>query len=153
MLGCVADRLHFLSELGQFNYYFESPNYTDQKSQLDFQKLYGANARLFSVSQDGSTTLLSEGCDPQLLNKNRKIVHNLRMIVEHVIEPSAYSEGELAKRISQFLVQSPTLKNEDVFHLLRFMVTGRKNGPNITQACAIIGQQHIIQRMALFSLV
>lgn len=33
------------------------------------------------------------------------------------------------------------------------MVTGRKSGPNITSACAIIGQQNIIQRMSLFSLI
>jgi hypothetical protein len=54
---------------------------------------------------------------------------------------------EIAKRISEFLFQSPELKNEDVYHLLRYMVTGRKSGPNITLACAIIGREKILARM------
>ncbi len=33
------------------------------------------------------------------------------MILEHVIEPNAYSEIEILKRISEFLFQSPELKN------------------------------------------
>lgn len=90
-------------------------------------------------------------CDKELLAKNKKIVHNLRMIFEHVIEPKNYNEIEIAKRISELLIQSPELKNEDVFHLLRFMVTGRKSGPNIAQGCAIIGQDIVAGRIARFS--
>ena len=57
------------------------------------------------------------------------------MIIEHIIEPEQYTSTEIAKKISEFLVQSPELKNEDVYHMLRYMVIGRKSGPNITAAC------------------
>jgi hypothetical protein len=52
------------------------------------------------------------GCDPGLLVRNGKIIHNLRMIVEHVIAPSDFCEVELAKRISEFLFQSRDCSNE-----------------------------------------
>jgi glutamyl/glutaminyl-tRNA synthetase len=68
-----------------------------------------------------------------------------------MIRPEEYGKAEIAKRISEYLLQSPDLRNEDVYHLLRFMVTGKISGPNITQACAIIGQHKICRRLAIFS--
>lgn len=78
-------------------------------------------------------------------------MHNLRMIVEHVIAPSDFSEVELAKRISEFLFQSRDCSNEEVFHLLRFAITARKTGPSITQTCATLGRSCVLARLSRFS--
>lgn len=96
------------------------------------------------TNTQGSLSYYASGYDPQLHVRSKKIVHNLRMILEHVIDPKDYNDITIAKRLSQFLYQSPELRNQDVFHLLRYMITGRKSGPNITLACAIIGRDKIL---------
>ena len=53
--------------------------------------------------------------------------------------------------ISELLWQSPDLKNEDVYHLLRYAISGRKSGPSIIQACILIGREKVIKRLARFS--
>jgi glutamyl/glutaminyl-tRNA synthetase len=75
------------------------------------------------------------------------------MILTHIIDPSSFSDKELAKHISTYLFQSEDIKNEDLFHLLRFIVTGKKSGPNITEACGLIGQDKITERISRFSML
>lgn len=79
-----------------------------------------------------------------------KIIHNLGLITTHVIPPEDFSETVLAKHISEYLFQSPSLKNEEVFHLLRFMITGRRSGPNIVETCCLLGQEEVGSRIARF---
>jgi hypothetical protein len=40
-----------------------------------------------------------------LLDKNKKIIHNLRLIIDHVIEPSNFNEENIAMRISEYLYE------------------------------------------------
>ena len=35
------------------------------------------------------------------------------------------------------------LENEDVYHLLRLAVTGRKSGVNIVKTCTIVGRERV----------
>lgn len=93
---------------------------------------------------------MASHCDQALLERNKKIIHNLGLIVTHVISPEHYSDTELAKHISLYLFQSPGLKNEHVFHLLRYMITGRKSGPNIVQTCVVLGQEEVSARISRF---
>lgn len=37
------------------------------------------------------------------MTKNKKILHNLRLIFVHIIQPSEYSEQKIADIISKFL--------------------------------------------------
>lgn len=43
---------------------------------------------------------MASHCDQGLLERNKKIIHNLGLIVTHVISPEDYSDTELAKHIS-----------------------------------------------------
>lgn len=41
MLSTIAERLSFIKDLSLFKYFFEDPNYLDDVSRKDFQKLFG----------------------------------------------------------------------------------------------------------------
>jgi len=61
MLGAIADRLQFISDLAQFKYYFEEPNYFDEQSQQDLKRIYGDNSRLLAFKADGELIYKVEG--------------------------------------------------------------------------------------------
>jgi glutamyl/glutaminyl-tRNA synthetase len=147
-IAAVVERFTLITDLSRYGYFFETPDYQHEDSKNDFQKLYGPQATLDSSTKIRFT---AQNCDPILLIRNNKIVHNLRMLLEHVVSPTDYSELEIAKHISEFLYQSPELKNQDVFHLLRYMVTARKSGPSITLTCVILGREEVLKRLACFS--
>lgn len=99
---------------------------------------------------NSESQFLFTSVDPSLIARNRKIINILQLIFHHLLAPTEYNEIEIAKRISEFLMQSPELHNEDVFHLLRLMVTGSKNGPNVVKTCAVLGQDEICRRIDRF---
>lgn len=78
-----------------------------------------------------------------MLVKNKKILHNLRLIFEHILGPDEYNEVQIAQKISEYLFDQQDLKNEDVYHLLRLAVTGRKSGVQIVKTCRIVGRQRV----------
>ena len=135
-LSNVHDRFNFITDIQLYAYYFEQPDYFTPKSTEDFEKIYGKLSLLSKIAEEKRISgFRVSNYDPMLYDRNKKIIHTLRMIIEHIIEPEQYTSTEIAKKISEFLVQSPELKNEDVYHMLRYMVIGRKSGPNITAAC------------------
>ena len=62
-----------------------------------------------------------------------------------------FTGEELAKRISELLVQTPSVTNKDVWHLLRFMLTGSVSGPSAIRICTLLGREEVIARIAPFS--
>jgi hypothetical protein len=66
MLGAIADRLQFISDLANFKYYFEEPNYFDEQSQQDLKRIYGDNSRLLAFKAEGEMIYKVEGSEPQL---------------------------------------------------------------------------------------
>lgn len=84
MLEAVVERFTFISDIAHYEYYFTHPDYFSQESQKDFQKIFGAGSYL----SGRGLSFVPVGCNPDLLDKNRKIIHNIRIILEHVIPPS-----------------------------------------------------------------
>ena len=61
MLGAIADRLQFISDIGQFKYYFQQPDYFDGQSTHDLKRIFGDNARLLAFKADGEMIYKIEG--------------------------------------------------------------------------------------------
>lgn len=58
-----------------------------------------------------------------------------------------FTKDTINKALAKYLYNSQEtqfpLKNEDVYHFLRFIVTGNKNGPAIGEVCEILGFENV----------
>lgn len=63
------------------------------------------------------------------------------MIFEHLIIPEAFTEENIAKKISEYLIQEKEeLTNQDVYDLLKWIITGTKHVTQILKVCLLLGR-------------
>jgi hypothetical protein len=75
----VHDRITTNSDIKENDYFFKTGNLTflSEKSIKDLKLLFGANTELKNQ--------LIANYDKELLRKNKSILHNLRLILEHIL--------------------------------------------------------------------
>jgi len=65
--------------------------------------------------------------------------------MEHILPENEFKEECIAQKISEFLVQNKSVKNEDFYHLLRFVITEQKSGPSILKVMMVLGRQRSLE--------
>jgi glutamyl/glutaminyl-tRNA synthetase len=121
-------RIHFYGDLLNHTYFFEEPTYDTPRAQKFLRKLSNQpNETKCEILNDLITILKSGRVDA-----NNDIV----------------SADEINKICSMYLYENKDrqFKNEDVFFLLRFAITGNPVGAPTGEICEVIGFKQILSR-------
>ena len=113
-------RIHFFKDMKNHTYFFRSPVYDSAVAERFLVKL----------KQPDEVKL--------------KILGDLASLLEDL--PSSFESKAVSERCNKYLKEQ-NLKNEDVFSLLRFAITGNPVGAPVGDICEIIGKDPSIERL------
>lgn len=131
IMDMMKIRIHFYSDLLNHTYFWEPPNYDTERGQKFLKKL---NGQPKEVMQEILTDLAA------IFERNR---------VDS--ETDAVSCEDVNKVCSMYLYENRdrNFKNEDVFFLLRFAVSGNPVGAPTGDICEVIGFKQTVDRCKL----
>jgi len=123
MIPFVIDRIQLYGDVAEFGYLFESPDYKSEKSIKSLNKV-----------KPGS-------------EEARKVLRDLYESFEKVPE-NEYHEATILKICGEYLyANKKTLKNEDVYHLLRYILSGTHAGGPVGKMIEILGKDEVRKRI------
>lgn len=120
IMDLMKIRIHFYSDMKNHTYFFIEPTYDNDFSQKLFKKLKQPN------------------------DVKVKILEGLKIQLKSL---SDFTVNDVNKANSMFLYENAKimgLKNEDVFSLLRFAVSGNPVGAPVGDICEIIGKEQVL---------
>ncbi|EAR85405.1 glutamyl-tRNA synthetase protein (macronuclear) [Tetrahymena thermophila SB210] len=127
MIETIRDRIQLYSEISQFKYLFEQPDYKNDNSQKSIQKVVKS-----------------------LKNAN-KVIKDFKEIFASLHNQNKFEMTSLSKAMSQYLFDNnPQIKNEDVYHFLRLAMSGSHQGPSTATICHLLGYQNALERLNYF---
>lgn len=125
MMSVILDRIRIYEDLKTFNFFFELPNYQDEKSLKSKNKVMA---------------------DPVKANK---IITDCNEILTK-LSPIDFNQAIIAKKFSEYLFQNKdTVGNEDLYHLLRYALTGVHAGGPVIKIMEILGKEETLKRIKL----
>lgn len=110
-------RIHFFKDMKNHTYFFTDPIYDSAVAEKFMSKLK----------------------QPDLVK--RSILTDLSMIIAQIPQ-AEFQASEISKSCTKYLKENASglgFKNEDVFFLLRFAITGNPVGAPVGDICEIIG--------------
>lgn len=125
MMPMILDRIRIYDELKAFNFLFELPNYQDEKSLKSKNKVM--------ADHEKANKILSDCID--MLTKT---------------SPANFNQAHIAKIFSEYLYKNKDkVVNEDLYHLLRYALTGLHAGGPVIKIMEILGQEETLKRIKL----
>lgn len=124
IMDLMKTRIHFYHDLLNHSYFWEQPEYDTERGKKFLKRLSKTNEVKIEILED-LITLLKQG------------------------EGGHISAEEVNKVCSMYLFEnqeSRGFKNEDVFFLLRFAVTGNPVGAPTGEICEVIGLKQMVER-------
>jgi len=127
IMDMMKNRIHFYEDLLNHTYFFEEPTY--DSSIKSFKK---------KLTQPTSTKI--------------EILEDLKLLFKASVieneENQEYDKDHFNKICSLYLFENAdrNFKNEDIFFLLRFAITGNPVGASTGEICEVIGISEVIQR-------
>ena len=119
----ILDRIKLYEEMNEYNFFFESPDFKSEKSLKSFNKVQP---------------------DSQKSGELLEAVYGLFQ----KIDPKDFNQVSVSKVCGEYLYQNKkTLKHEDLYHLLRYVLTGSHSGGPVTKVCEIFGKEETLKRI------
>lgn len=83
--------------------------------------------------------------------KTLTILTELQGIIDTEFTDSSFNADKVNKRCSVYLFENKdkNYKNEDIFALLRFVVTGDTVGPPIADVMEVVGRKQVLKRISI----
>lgn len=131
IMDMMKIRIHFYSDLLNHTYFWEPPVYDTERGKKFLKKLNGQ-------SNEVKQEILTDLADIFVRNRTET-------------ESDAVSCEEVNKVCSMYLFENKdrNFKNEDVFFLLRFAVSGNPVGAPTGEICEVIGFKQMVDRCKL----
>jgi len=119
----ILDRIKVYEEMKEYAFFFEWPDFKSENSLKSKEK----------VQADS-------------LQANKLLVEVYKMLDN--IKDKDFNQVEISKICGEYLYKNKkTLKHEDLYHLLRYVVSGSHTGGPITKICEILGKEEILRRI------
>ncbi len=123
MIPFVIDRIQLYGDAAEFGYLFELPDYKSEKSLKSLNKVKAGS------------------------DEARKILRDLFESFEKIPE-NEYNDGTILKICGEYLyANKKTIKNEDVYHLLRYVLSGTHAGGPVGKMIEILGKDEVQKRI------
>jgi len=123
MIKLILDRIKLYEEVKEFSYFFHKPDFKSEKSVTSRTKVMA---------------------DP---NKAGKVLSELKTIIKEVPEQE-FNQEVLGKAFGEYHFKNKaSLSYEDIYHLLRFVLTGNHSGGPITKTAEILGKENVLKRI------
>ena len=123
MIPFVIDRIQIYGEVAEFNYLFELPDYKSEKSLKSLNKVKAGS------------------------DQNKKILYDLYQRFDKITEKE-FETNNISKICGEYLYENKgVLKNEDVYHLLRYILSGIHSGGPVGKIMEILGKEEVLKRI------
>jgi glutamyl/glutaminyl-tRNA synthetase len=126
MVKMTLERMKLYEELSAFRFLFKDPDFKSEESQKTREKVFKDAARSGKILRDVLEIL--------------KAIPEKNFQIETISKEIATYHHKVGKE----------LKNEDLYHLLRFVLTGSKSGATATKIMEIIGKEATIRRLSVW---
>lgn len=124
MIKVVTERIKLYEEIISFEYFFKSPDFTSEKCMKTRESLFK---------------------NPE---KTGKILRELTELIRNIPDNNFKLE-EISKAIGEYHHKnSKEIKHEDLYHLIRFLLTGSKSGATATKIIEVLGKEVTLQRFS-----
>ena len=123
IMNLMKIRIHFFKDMANHTYFFQDPAYQDAMTEKFLTKL--------KQSDETKVSILSD----------------LDQVLSHLPE---FDSSSISKGCSHYLKETGIakgFKNDDVFQLLRFAITGNPVGAPVGEICEIVGKETSLQRI------
>lgn len=126
MIKMTLERIKLYEELVAFRFFFKDPDFKTEESQKTREKVFK---------------------NPE---KSAKLLKELTEIVRDIPEDK-FTMDTISKEVATYHhKQGKELKHEDLYHLLRFVLTGSKSGATATKIMEILGKETTMKRLSVW---
>lgn len=126
LIKLAIDRIKLYEDVKQFEYFFTMPDYNSEKA---------LKSRLKVMS------------DPE---KSKKVLSDVSAILKEISEKD-FTIDVIAKALGEYHFKNKdSLKHEDIYHLLRFVLTGNHSGGPVTKTAEILGKKNVLKRIEVW---
>ena len=126
IMDIVIPRINFYSDIINYIYFFKDPEFTSKEAQASWKKVI--------KDSNQAKTILSDLYDALSKLDDKFLKEEVHKVL------SVYLYEKVQSGIN--------LNNEDVYILLRFIVSARRTGPEVGAICEILGKLSTLKRIS-----
>lgn len=126
LIKITIDRIKLYEDLRQFEYFFKMPDYDSDKNLKSRVRVMADKEKATKILNDVSASL-----------KN--------------IPEKDFKVDTLGKVLGEYHFRNKSsLSHEDIYHLLRFVLTGNHSGGPVTKTAEILGKKNTLKRIEVW---
>jgi glutamyl/glutaminyl-tRNA synthetase len=121
----VNERIKSYEELSEYSFFFSTPDFKSEKSQKSHQKIFK---------------------DPI---KSKRILMGIGQVLTEIPEKE-FKMSEISKRCGLYHSEHKEFSHEDIYHLLRFVLSGNHSGGPVTKIAELLDKNTTLDRIVLW---
>ena len=124
IIKLFKNRIRNFQDLNVYSYLFQPPDFTTEKAEKSMH-------RVFTDA-----------------NKSGEILSSISDRLEQQVTANKFTAEQIGEVVAKYLFENQkTVKNDEVYHILRFVVSGVHEGVPAADICCIIGKKETIKRL------
>lgn len=124
IIKSFKDTIESLDELSAWSFLFKEPDFHTPKAQKSIKRVFAS------------------------MEKSVQILETIKKLFETKLEEKNFKAAKIVEVLGTYLYENrKTLKHEDVYDLLRFVLSGSHQGIPASEMCEILGKSATLERI------